>query len=91
MKYDKETVVGVLEQMIKRVGLNTGDAIRLEALKEQAERGYYSTPTLKEVWKEKTEKTSGRFDFIFEFEGQTYYTEAQIGGGWTKPREIVKL
>ncbi len=96
MKYDKETVIGVIDQMIKRVGEHSVDGITLRSFRIQAQIGYYSTPTLEEVWKEKIDKLYIKdriIAFTFDYEGKEYITSmiSFLGKGqWSQPTENIK-
>jgi hypothetical protein len=97
MKYDKETVVGVLGQIIKKKMIE-GDSLDsvedLEWVLKLAKKGRYSTPTLEEVWKEKAEKirdTDQTQYYMFEHDGDAYTTRYVGGGEWCYPSKLEKL
>ncbi len=87
MTYNKETVVGVIEQIIK-VQNSRGRSTFLEAILANAKDGQYSKPTLEEVWKEKIEiaNKSCLCYFVFAYEGKFYCGERNPNkpGVWRK-------
>jgi hypothetical protein len=86
MKYDKETVVGVLELVFKESWNWHYAEIILEELIRRARLGNYSTPTLEEVWKEKIENAKSRIDrFVFKYGENLYFTERENPKTFTTP------
>jgi hypothetical protein len=93
MKYDKETVLGVLEQ-IKEVQAGYCRSVALNSFLAMAKIGKYSTPTLEEVWKEKCDIAEKRslWNFVFDFEGVFYKSQRSfVDGRWFKPEATPKL
>jgi len=95
MKYDKETVVGVIKQAIECTSPKTENYWTLIGVLEFAKAGKYSTPTLEEVWKEKLMELSSMQEtpsFVFEFDGLFYKSDyLQSSRRWSNPLEITKL
>jgi hypothetical protein len=94
MTYNKETVVGVIEQIIEvKEKMKQSTETELGWLLRQAINGAYSTPTLEEVWREKTKGATlpMGIDFVFEYENETYITRCSSGCHWEKPRKVIKL
>lgn len=92
MTYNKETVVGVLEQCKK---IYQADPYSWDHLISMAKEGKFTNPTLEAVWKEKIDKLGykDRQTFMFDFEGVTYISIIDPLDCITYwyPKEIVKI
>ncbi len=94
MTYNKETVVGVIEQIEKLEYPFTGGVPRwaIDVLLQNAKRGRYSEPTLEEVWKEKCEEAVKKkvYRFYFIYEDETYET-SRVSVVWENPEKVLFL
>jgi hypothetical protein len=96
MTYNKETVVGVIEQIIELTP-NEGFGISrlsISLLLNNAKTGLYSKPSLEEVWKEKCMEAekSGFEAFSFDFYGEHYISKRVFEGySWSMPLKAEKL
>ncbi len=93
MTYNKETVIGVIEQVLGKIERCTIEFDYLNRLMRDAKDGKFSTPTLEEVWKE---KVAGRclpagYDYIFQHENEFYITRFIPGRDWESPKLAIKL
>lgn len=94
MTYNKETVIGVIEQ-IEKLECPFTDGVSRSAigvLLQNAKRGRYSEPTLEEVWKEKTKEAEQKkvYRFYFIYDDETYET-SRASCYWEKPEKVLFL
>jgi hypothetical protein len=100
MKYDKETVVGVIRQIIDVREVVCKNALCTDSLTEcleslllQSKAGDFNKPTLEEVWKERTKGATlpVGVHFVFDHDNATYITRCLPGCHWESPRKVIKL